>query len=552
MKPTQLVLALASAWALAPVATAQLSAGGAPPSSWSELAPDVPTLSLERPDVAALRAEDAGAPKNRPMRYGALQPVGATPDDSGAWSSTAEGLPVWRLRLESPGALSVSLIFDEFELPAGAELYVYDDERQLVLGAFTAQNNKTNRQFATQPVPGEALTLELMQPTWVGRPASLRIDTLVHDYVGILKSAAGGSGSCNIDVNCPVAANWQDEKRSVARTLSGGSLCSGALINNSASDGRQLFLTANHCGSMNNAVFLFNYERPGCGTGFAPSNQSVQGSVLQATGSSSDYRLVEITEPIPASYNVYYPGWNRSAQAPSSTVGIHHPGGDVKKICFDDNTTSKSGTNWWVKEWDLGVTEGGSSGSPLFNPQGQIIGQLCCGQAFCGFLFNDYYGRMDLSFSAMSSDLDPTGSGAISIDGFDPAGGGGGPACSVTQYGFGLGGVNTATLSSSSQPSLGSTMFLLVTNAPASLPGVVLMSGQQASTPLFGGTVLIDVANTPVSLVFQTTFVGTAGVNFTVPSDPVWTGLSAFAQAGILGTSFDWTLSNGLEIKFCN
>ncbi len=557
MISTTKLFALGSAALTLPltVASAQVGAGGVPPSDWSVLPAAAPTLMLATPDVETMLAEDALAPKNQPMRYGALLPLGVSPQTAGAWTTTTDGTPVWQLRIESPGAKTVSVAFDQFELAPGAELFVYNDDKEMLLGAFTANNNKANGQFAIQPVIGDALTLELMQPDWVAFESTLDVSVLVHDYVGVLKSAGGfKAGSCNIDVNCPEGANWQDEKRSVARTFSGGFLCSGALINNTENDGRQLFLTANHCGSMNNAVFLFNYERANCGSGFAPTNQSVQGSALQASGSNSDYRLVEITESIPTAYEPFYAGWNRSSAAPANTVGIHHPSGDEKKICSDNQVPSKNGSNWWIKEWDKGVTEGGSSGSPLFNPAGQIIGQLCCGQAACGFLFNDYYGRMDLSFSGMSSDLDPNGSGTVSVDGFDPAGGGpGGPNCALIPYGDGLGGANTGELSCSVQPTLGATMPFFVKNIPPYLPGLVMISVNQASIPLFGGTVLVDFSNPAVNLPFSSNFLGTAAALLGVPIAPALVGLSAFAQGGVVSAGTGtWTFTNGLEMTFCN
>ena len=63
--------------------------------------------------------------------------------------------------------------------------------------------------------------------------------------------------------------------------------------------------------------------------------------------------------------------------APTSSVGIHHPSGDIKKWSYDADASvssewggwGSSGTNthWEVLDWDIGTTEGGSSGSPLFD-----------------------------------------------------------------------------------------------------------------------------------------------------------------------------------------
>ncbi|MBS3774803.1 MAG: T9SS type A sorting domain-containing protein, partial [Bacteroidales bacterium] len=51
-----------------------------------------------------------------------------------------------------------------------------------------------------------------------------------------------------------------------------------------------------------------------------------------------------------------------------------------------------------VKEWDVGTTESGSSGSPLFNQNKRIIGDLSGGEATCEDPVNDYFARFDRSW----------------------------------------------------------------------------------------------------------------------------------------------------------
>ena len=141
----------------------------------------------------------------------------------------------------------------------------------------------------------------------------------------------------------------------------------------------------------------------------------------------SDVALIQLSSTPPASWNVEYAGWDASNAAHSSAVGIHHPSGDVKKICFEDDapyTSTAGGAQvWWINAWELGVTEPGSSGSPLFNQDHRIIGQLYGGAAACSGSVNngayDYYGRFDISWGlGVSQYLDPTGSGTLVLDGY--------------------------------------------------------------------------------------------------------------------------------------
>src|SRR5690606_33774993 len=114
----------------------------------------------------------------------------------------------------------------------------------------------------------------------------------------------------------------------------------GALINNVNEDGTPYFLTANHClgNGTTTWIFYFNYNSPQCSPNQdGPLNQSIAGCTLLASKPGSDMALLELSSTPPSNYNVYYSGWDRSGNFPTSQVGIHHPSGDVKKICFDNN-----------------------------------------------------------------------------------------------------------------------------------------------------------------------------------------------------------------------
>ena len=230
-------------------------------------------------------------------------------------------------------------------------------------------------------------------------------------------------------MNCPSGSDWQTEKKAVALITNGGfAVCTGALVNNTAEDGTPYFLTANHClGNPNNWVYYFNHESSTCSGSTGPTNQSVSGGTLLVNSGSSDVALIELSSTPPASFNVEYAGWDASGTGPTSAVGIHHPSGDVKKICFENNapyTSTAGGAQvWWISAWEDGVTEPGSSGSPLFDQNHRIIGQLYGGAAACSGSVNngayDYYGRMDVSWGVgLSGYLDPLNTGTEVLDSY--------------------------------------------------------------------------------------------------------------------------------------
>ena len=71
---------------------------------------------------------------------------------------------------------------------------------------------------------------------------------------------------------------------------------------------------------------------------------------------------------------------------------IHHPAGDEKRIAidFDPPTISNvrdpdipGALHWRVDDYEVGTTEGGSSGSGLLNADKRVIGVLSGGAAAC-------------------------------------------------------------------------------------------------------------------------------------------------------------------------
>ena len=205
--------------------------------------------------------------------------------------------------------------------------------------------------------------------------------------------------------------------------------CSGTMINNSKGDGKQLLLTANHCvfTDLSNSIAGFNYESLGCGNeNLISSPKTAHGMKLLARASTSDFALFEVIEKIPQSYNVYLSGWDANIPnlSISDTFGcIHHPSGDVKKISLYNGKMEL--TSWsegpskyhlMIPKWSRGVTEPGSSGSPLFNSKGNFIGQLHGGASSCGNPFgSDLFGGFSFSFNENGSGvtlkpfLDPIG-----------------------------------------------------------------------------------------------------------------------------------------------
>ncbi|MBK8129567.1 MAG: hypothetical protein IPK53_11930 [bacterium] len=434
---------------LVSVAFGQIQSEGTPRamSAGASYLPAAPTVGMPSQDNSAYLAEDAGLPKAEQNRFAAQIPVNMNLSNSGTWTMAPDGGRVWRLRIESPDAHSLALLFSEWYLPKGAELFVYNDNQDDVLGALTAFNNWVDGTNVIRHLKGDAITLELYEPAAVMNESVLTISTVCHayrNYFGYAQRDAldnfGDSGACNNNILCPEASAWQDEKRGATMITSGGSrICSGSMIRaNVATNWPAYYLTANHCGFSGSWVFVFNYESPQCSPNADGSTaQTVANATLRANWANSDFELLELSAHPPVAYNAYYNGWNRNDAASSSSVCIHHPRGDVKKWTIDNNSPTVTsyggssvpgdGTHWRIANWEDGTTEPGSSGSPLFDQNSRITGQLHGGTASCANNIDDYFGRLSVSWAGggssatrLSNWLDPNNTGATTVDGRYP------------------------------------------------------------------------------------------------------------------------------------
>lgn len=424
------------------------------PKSWTEkgMATEIDEQRLPPFDLAVQQQADAinDAQWAGPWRFGFRHLVSYNLQNSGTWTTLKNGDRVWRLGLVSKGALTMNVVFDDFYLPEGATLYLYNPTTQELRGAYTTINNNTARVLGTTLLQGDELVLEYYEPAAANGQGALQLEAVVHGYRTVRQypqarvKGLNDAGNCNYDVLCPLGNGWQNPINSVAMTVvNGNGICTGALINNTNNDGTPYFLSANHCGTSNvgTLVFRFNWDSPIASCAQNTQSQAptgplneVNGAVLRANNAGSDFALMELNA-IPTGA-VYYAGWDRSTTAATQTTGIHHPRGDVKKICRDNDPPSIAvyggAAVWEVSDWDQGVTEPASSGSPLFNQNQLIIGQLYGGTAACSGLNDnnqdDNYGRFDVSWNGTSASrrlrdwLDPSGSNTTIQPGYDPNG----------------------------------------------------------------------------------------------------------------------------------
>jgi lysyl endopeptidase len=439
--------------------SAQRSFPGLPPG-FSLAFPVQSSLIVPMPSLEEIYRQDEANPGSN--RFAAPVEVDISPDNAGEWQSLPDGRKVWRLKVKVPGALGLFAQYDAYYLPDGAKLFMYPPDQSIVKGAYTEKNNREHGKFITGMIPGEEAIIEYVLPANKEyAKGQFHIHKLLSAYSPAPPSSQGdfqvyqGQGfgdalPCHININCPEGDPWQDEKRGIVRIVrvfeEGVGWCTGSLINNTAQDGRPLLLTAYHCIDVPSFTpdfdlwrFDFHYEFSGCATeSEEPPFQSILGCQPLSGRAESDFALLEITYGIPYSFQARFNGWDRTTSTPPNGTIVHHPQGDVKKYAKDTDPLSvyPLDINWnngvttpayhhFRVELDEGTIEGGSSGAPLLNSNGLIVGQLHGGNANCTN-FLTFHGRLNKSWdegdtpeTRLKEWLDPLETGALTIPAMD-------------------------------------------------------------------------------------------------------------------------------------
>ena len=363
--------------------------------------------------------------ESRPVRRKpGLAPIGvsralpAELKDTGDWSATPDGKTIWRVSVRSEGATALRVRFADFHVGDGKVWVVATDAdgAQVSAGPYTGDGPYGDGTFWSDILASDSVIVTY-EPTSVdatslpGIPFTLA--EISHRFAPMSAAAPapadlkGGvvqrsaSASCTVEIAC--RPEYSEPASAVALMVfesEGESYqCSGSLLSSASQPAKPFFLTANHCVSTaaeaKSLITFFNYQTASC-SGAAPVlNRSprVTGATLLATGGMSlgDYTLLQLSG-FP-SIDVKLLGWTSNAIAANEKViSISHPAGDSKRVALGERTRDATirfsdgdrmpASRGYQVTWFEGVTQGGSSGSPLFaeiDGKPYVIGTLTGG-----------------------------------------------------------------------------------------------------------------------------------------------------------------------------
>jgi hypothetical protein len=285
----------------------------------------------------------------------------------------------------------------------------------MAFGPYGGRGPNGTGEFWTNSVAGEEIVLEL-HATAAGAPR-FTISALGHmtDDFAVARNLAphpeaSSATPCTFNADCVVdaACTTRDgsavsvAKSAVAHILfaSGGwmYICSGGLVaDRDTSTTVPYFITANHCISRDSEASsletFFGYAASSCQACPDATTVGTTGSSIVSTNSrTSDYTLLLLSQPAPGSAG--FLGFNSDdiTKTTKTLYRISHPQGapqSYSEQVVDPNAgmcRSWPRGKWIYSRDTFGATEGGSSGSPVVNDVGQLVGQL---SGACGTNVND-------------------------------------------------------------------------------------------------------------------------------------------------------------------
>jgi len=329
---------------------------------------------------------------------------------------------VWAGAIRVEGSSAFRIRLDQLQLPTGSRIWVYQpDQPDMVLGPFGHELMDESGLWLPA-LNGPELVVEVAAPTaslMRGERLGFSVGRVleIFDLKALKESGrfGGGWNDCDIEATCIGNQNTAWLRDAVAHlqfVVNGnGFICSGGLVVDSSVSGNiPYLLTADHCfntqSSASSLTAYFDYFRSACVVGTVPSLGSVpqvSGSQLLAARSETDFTFLRLNST--PSGSLIFLGWTATDPAVGDILErLHHPAGShmrYTQLRIDDPSLFSCGGEYHYGTVIAGGWAGGSSGSPVVNQAGRIVGQMfgsCGGQNATACDFTSLVG-MDGKFS---------------------------------------------------------------------------------------------------------------------------------------------------------
>lgn len=291
------------------------------------------------------------------------------------WVRTADGF-VWGHTIYREGATFVKPHFSHFDLPEGTIVELYNPAMELI-NSYSGQGPRDLVNFWAMSVVGDEAYIECR--TKDPKAVQFSIDNVVFGDEPIFNESICGTDDLE-NINCKTRTTQiMNNEKATGHIVfvSGGSsyVCTGSLVSANSH-----FLTNNHCipdqTTCNTMDVYFEYETSSSAS--CTSNSASKGTAFSCdnfitTNASYDFGFMTLAGN-PASSRGHVTLNPKNLTIGESLYIIQHPNGYPKKIafgtCFDNVTAGNVSNSDCEYQID---TMGGSSGSPVFDANGDVV-----------------------------------------------------------------------------------------------------------------------------------------------------------------------------------
>jgi len=287
---------------------------------------------------------------------------------------------VYEAAVSSLDAESLRFLVDLSQLQEGEEVWVIDSTEPRAFGPYSSADAVEGGRWLPTTA-GESAVLMVRTIHTSGMVPQVRLLGVSHFFEPFEKALK--LLPCNNNIACEANASIQSASTGVGIMVvpQGGfdqALCTGSLINNSdTSEFEPYLITSWHCVpdyvDANQVDIIWDYRATGCNTNDPPSLGSLprsEGEVVLTTSNGYDLTLMRLIAVPSGTLGRTYLGWEtRDPVFGEDVVAIHYPDGSHERISYGEVQAIDQYSGGFVREtkvhWYDGVTEGGSSGSPL-------------------------------------------------------------------------------------------------------------------------------------------------------------------------------------------
>lgn len=316
--------------------------------------------------------------------------------DDGKWESV-DGGRLWSMNFISEGAYSLNFVFNDFFLPEGAELCIFNQDETVVYGPVTNECLHENGHFLTDIIPGDQVTITLFEPSECIGLSTLKIKRVVHGYKNGISTIQQTRSSNNHNIACYPEYNLESDGVGLIFVSEGTGYFTGSLVMDTDFSFKPFFLTSSVFIDRNfdgifsdqekadaeNCMVKFRSRYTECNDTIPMTSYTYNQSYFRAAHFNSRIGLLELKSNLSGNQNLTWLGWRVYNIGWDSGAAIYHSTNNMQKIALFSqeiqyNVPHAGGGypffNGYGVIFSEGHLSGGYVGAPLLNCDNRIIG----------------------------------------------------------------------------------------------------------------------------------------------------------------------------------